>query len=80
MNGCEFGFSRSYFQRVFVLNNVNFFELCGECEEIFLFFGGKLKLVCFEINLEGLNLLEKEWCVEFKFRDLIFCNLDEEGL
>lgn len=80
MNGREPGFSRSYFQRVFASNNANPPEPRGEREEIFLLLGGKSKPVRFEINPEGLNLLEKEWRVELKSGDSIFCNSDEEGL
>ena len=80
MNGREPGFSRGYFQRVFTSNNANPSQTRGEREEIFLLLGGKSKPVRFEINPEGLNLLEKEWRVELKSRDSIFCNSDEEGL
>ena len=80
MNGRETGFSRGYFQRVFASNNANPAQTRGEREEIFLLLGGKSKPVRFEINPEGLNLLEKEWRVELKSRDSIFCNSDEEGL
>lgn len=80
MNGREPGFNRSYFQRVFASNNANPPEPRGEREEIFLLLGGKSKPVRFEINPEGLNLLEKEWRIELKSRDSIFCNSDEEGL
>lgn len=81
MNGREPGFSRSYFQRVFASNNTNAgAQTRGEHEEIFLLLGGKSKPVRFEINPEGLNLLEKEWRIELKSRDSIFCNSDEEGL
>lgn len=80
MNGREPGFGRSYFQRVLVSNNANPAQARGEREEIFLLLGGKSKPVRFEINPEGLNLLEKEWRIELKSRDSIFCNSDEEGL
>lgn len=81
MNGREPGFSRSYFQRVFTSNNANSANArAAESEEIFLLLGGKSKPVRFEINPEGLNLLEKEWRIELKSRDSIFCNSDEEGL
>lgn len=80
MNGREPGFSRSYFQRVFAANNANHMQARGEQEEIFLLLGGKAKPVRFQINPEGLNLLEKEWRIELKSRDSIFCNSDEEGL
>ena len=80
MNGREPGFSRSYFQRVFASNNASPPQTRGEREEIFLLLGGKSKPVRFEINPEGLNLLEKEWRVELKSRDSIFCNSNEEGL
>ena len=79
-NGREPGFSRSYFQRAFASNNANLPQTRGEREEIFLLLGGKSKPVRFEINQEGLNLLEKEWRIELKSRDSIFCNSDEEGL
>lgn len=79
-NGREPGFSRSYFQRVFASNNANPAQTRGEREEIFLLLGGKSKPVRFEINPEGLNLLEKEWRIELKSRDSIFCSSDEEGL
>lgn len=75
------GFSRTYFQRVFASNNAKHTaQTRSEQEEIFLLLGGKSKLVRFQINPEGLNLLEKEWRVELKSRDSIFCNSDEEGL
>lgn len=80
MNGREPGFGRSYFQRVLASNNGNPAQARGEREEIFLLLGGKSKPVRFEINPEGLNLLEKEWRIELKSRDSIFCNSDEEGL
>lgn len=80
MNGREPGFGRSYFQRVLASNNANPAQARGEREEIFLLLGGKSKPVRFEINPEGLNLLEKEWRIELKSRDSIFCNSDEEGL
>lgn len=80
MNGREPGFNRAYFQRVFASNNTNPAQTRGENEEIFLLLGGKSKPVRFEINPEGLNLLEKEWRIELKSRDSIFCNSDEEGL
>ena len=80
MNGREPGFSRGYFQRVFTSNNANPAQTRGESEEVFLLLGGKSKPVRFEINPEGLNLLEKEWRIELKSRDSIFCNSDEEGL
>ena len=81
MNGREPGFSRSYFQRVLAANNAcKHPQTRGEQEEIFLLLGGKSKPVRFQINPEGLNLLEKEWRVELKSRDPIFCNSDEEGL
>ena len=80
MNGREPGLSRSYFQRVLASNNANHAQTRGEREEIFLLLGGKSKPVRFQINPEGLNLLEKEWRIELKSRDSIFCNSDEEGL
>ena len=80
MNGREPGFSRSYFHRVLAANNSKHSQTRGEQEEIFLLLGGKSKPVRFQINPEGLNLLEKEWRVELKSRDSIFCNSDEEGL
>lgn len=81
MNGREAGFSRSYFQRVFATNNAKHStQTRGEQEEIFLLLGGKSKPVRFPINPEGLNLLEKEWRVELKSRDSIFCTSDEESL
>lgn len=48
---------------------------------MFLLVGGKLKLVCFEIDFYGLNLFEKEWWVELRIRNFLFCNLlNDEGL
>ena len=82
MNGRDpAGFSKTYFQRVFASNNAKHqAQTRGEQEEIFLLLGGKSKPVRFEVNSEGLNLLEKEWRVELKSRDSIFCNSDEQGL
>lgn len=80
MNGREPGFRRGYFQRAFASNNTSPAQTRGEREEIFLLLGGKSKPVRFQINPEGLNLLEKEWRVELKSRDSIFCHSDEEGL
>ena len=80
MTGREPGFSKSYFQRMFATNNARASQTRGEQEEIFLLLGGKSKPVRFQINPEGLHLLEKEWRVELKSRDSIFCNSDEEGL
>ena len=80
MNGREPAFSRNYFQRVFAANNAKHSQTRGEQEEIFLLLGGKSKPVRFQINPDGLNLLEKEWRMELKSRDSIFCNSDEEGL
>lgn len=80
MNGREPSLNKSYFQRVLASNNANTAKTRSEQEEIFLLFGGKSKPVRFQINPEGLNLLEREWRIELKSRDSIFCNSDEEGL
>ena len=81
MNGRERGLSRKYFRRVLDVNNgCNARPRRDEHEEVFLLFGGKSKPVRFQINPDGLNLLEKEWHIELKSRDSMFCNSDDEGL
>ncbi|XP_044170528.1 uncharacterized protein LOC122954543 [Acropora millepora] len=85
MNSREPGLGRSYFQRTLPANKTArqpVHEQRATQEEIFLLVGGKSKPVRYEINPDGLNLLEKEWHVELKSRDSLFCNPsgDSEGL
>lgn len=82
VNSREPGLGRSYFQKVLATNNTakqQAHEQRATQEGIFLLVGGKSKPVRYEINPDGLNLLEKEWRVELKSRDSLFCNPSDDG-